>query len=61
MLLEFNQSSGIFTVDEDPSGIRGIMADGIEPSIAYDLQGRRVTDTSKKGMYIVNGKKVVIK
>ena len=27
--------------------------------VVYDLQGRRVTDTSKKGVYIVNGKKVL--
>ena len=27
----------------------------------YDLQGRKVQNTAKKGVYIVNGKKVVIK
>ena len=28
--------------------------------VLYDLQGRRVEATPKKGIYIVNGKKVVI-
>jgi hypothetical protein len=27
----------------------------------YDLQGRRVLQPAKKGLYIVNGKKVVVK
>jgi hypothetical protein len=27
----------------------------------YDLQGRRVNGTAKKGVYIVNGKKTVVK
>ena len=26
---------------------------------AYDLQGRKITHTSKKGVYIVNGKKII--
>jgi len=33
----------------------------IENGEAYDLQGRRVENLSKKGMYIVNGKKIVVK
>lgn len=29
------------------------------PSVAYDLQGRRVTNTDNHGVYIINGKKVI--
>lgn len=47
------------------SGKAGDSIDGIsgEPQtdIIYDLSGRRVHDTKKAGVYIVNGKKVVIK
>ena len=32
-----------------------------EPSTTYDLQGRQVENATKKGIYIQNGKKVVIK
>ena len=32
-----------------------------ESQTIYDLQGRRVDNTSKKGVYIINGKKVVVK
>ena len=27
----------------------------------YTLSGQKVTDTTKKGVYIINGKKVVVK
>ena len=36
------------TTDDDNAG-----------KVIYDLQGRRVTDTSKKGVYIINGKKIL--
>lgn len=36
------------TTDDDNAG-----------KVVYDLQGRRVTDTSKKGVYIINGKKIL--
>ncbi len=31
------------------------------PQVVYDLQGRRLQTPSKPGIYIVNGRKVVIK
>ena len=43
------------------TGISTISTDDVSEKIVYDLQGRRVTNTSKKGVYIVNGRKVVIK
>ncbi len=41
------------------TGVESV-ADGQQPAVIYDLQGRRVL-TPTKGMYIVNGKKIVIK
>ena len=37
------------------------MANGQQPAAIYDLTGRRLTEIVEKGIYIVNGKKVVIK
>ena len=40
-----------------------MMVDGnwIKEEVFYDLQGRRLNNPSKKGVYIVNGKKLMIK
>ena len=47
----------------DPTGIAAVLSD--EPTAgtaAYDMQGRRVDERSlKKGLYIVRGKKIIIK
>ncbi len=43
-------------VDADASHVSGRYADGI-----YDLSGRRITKPTQKGIYIENGKKVVVK
>ena len=45
------QTNGIQEVDKDVS---------VHEKVIYDLQGRRIEATPKKGLYIVNGKKVVI-
>ena len=45
--------------DGDATGIEGIRLNGADDAI-YDLQGRKVMNPAK-GLYIVNGKKVVIK
>ena len=37
------------------------MANGQQPAVIYDLTGRRIEKIVEKGIYIVNGKKVVIK
>lgn len=50
-----------FSVNNIAAGITELSASDTAGKVVYDLQGRRVTDTSKKGVYIVNGKKVVIK
>ncbi len=46
-------------IDGDATGIKNIKV-GSDDNIYYDLQGRRVLYPTK-GLYIVNGKKVVIK
>ena len=50
-----------FNFDADATDIRGIDSVGAgDTGVIYDLQGRRVANPTK-GVYIVNGKKVVIK
>ena len=43
-----------------PTGISAIKAAMAEGTVVYDMQGRRVENPAK-GLYIVNGKKVVLK
>ena len=49
----------VMAIDTEDS-IDGIKSDDLNDAVIYDLQGRRVKN-STKGIYIVNGKKVVIK
>jgi hypothetical protein len=44
----------------DPSGISNVVPSVPNSSTIYDLQGRRVLNP-KKGLYIVNGRKVNLK
>lgn len=58
-----------FEINDNPfpgitTGISDANGKGTVPDRAYDLQGRRVSVTKgqvKKGLYIVNGKKIVVK
>jgi hypothetical protein len=55
--------TGSATVDSYPfevDGINNIVADELSGD-AYTISGVKVNNTSKKGVYIVNGKKVVVK
>lgn len=45
----------------DPTGIESIKRDDTSTPVWYDLQGRRITTPTSKGIYIVNGKKVVVR
>jgi len=50
-----------FSLDDEATGVQEVLNARTEESKSYyDLQGRRVTQPNK-GLYIVNGKKVVIK
>ena len=52
----FGRGEGTTSVDNmEPT------ANSQQPIVVYDLMGRKVTTMEKGGMYIVNGKKVVIK
>lgn len=44
-----------------PTAINGVAADKVADTAVYDLSGRRVYGKLQKGLYIVNGKKVVVK
>lgn len=44
-----------------PTAINGIAADKVVNTAVYDLSGRRVYGKLQKGLYIMNGKKVVVK
>ena len=53
----------VLNIDGDQTGIRSLTPDASpkgEGSI-YSLDGRKVQNTTRKGIYIVNGKKVVVK
>ncbi len=45
----------------DPSGISAVSADGLEGAEIYTLSGVKVDAPAKAGVYIVDGKKVLIK
>lgn len=49
-----------FTVDGDATMIDSLPIEGDSDSKCFDLQGRRVAQPAKKGLYISNGRKVVI-
>ncbi len=57
----FEVKKAIESVDEDPTGITSIQPTLTTSNTIYNIQGMRVSDTSKKGLYIINGKKVVVK
>ena len=44
-----------------PTAINGVAADKVANTAVYDLSGRRVYGKLQKGLYIMNGKKVVVK
>ena len=49
-----------FAIDGDATEIKGIEPDE-SSEVYYDIQGRRVSTPTNRGLYIKNGKKVVIK
>lgn len=51
-----------FYVDNDKAtGINDIQTDNESPKVIYDLSGRRLKKITEPGLYIINGKKKVIK
>lgn len=45
----------------DPTGIESIKRNDASTPVWYDLQGRRITTPTSKGIYVVNGKKVMVR
>ena len=50
-----------FTIDGDATEIIDIASDNEGCDIYYDIQGRRISTQNRSGIYIKNGKKVIIK
>ena len=48
-------------IGSTPTAINGVAADKVADTAVYDLSGRRVYGKLQKGLYIMNGKKVVVK
>ncbi len=42
-------------------GVKSLNTENLDNSPVYDLQGRKVANTSKKGLYIKNGKKEIVR
>ena len=52
---------GLFAVVADPTGISEAVNPESENGKTYDLYGRQVQSPSRKGLYIMNGRKTVVK
>lgn len=52
-------TDGCIRVVADPVGIDKVWADGRTEDEIFDLSGRKLQETGKHGVYIVNGKKVI--
>ncbi len=51
----------IFFVDGDETQVNDIVNDKLSNGTLFDLSGRKVMKPAKSGLYIVNGKKTIIK
>ena len=64
LLTEIEEGAGVkmfFNIDDEETGIKGIDQRQRTKDDIYDLSGRKIAQKQQKGIYIVNGKKVVIK
>jgi len=50
----------VLVVDSNATGITTTNSEAVTDNLYYDLQGRRVMNPTR-GLYIVNGKKVILK
>ena len=55
------RSIALVFADDDATAISAVSGSPADKAAVYDLSGRKVTNPAKKGVYIVNGKKVIIK
>ena len=49
----------LFDDADEADGIKDVAAPEQQAEGIFDLSGRRVSNTNQKGIYIINGKKVV--
>ena len=64
VLTEIEEGSGVkmfFDIDDEETGIKRFDNEQSSKDDIYDLSGRKIAQKQQKGIYIVNGKKVVIK
>ena len=64
LLTEIEDGAGVkmfFNIDDEETGIKVIDQGQRTKDDIYDLSGRKIAQKQQKGIYIVNGKKVVIK
>ncbi len=64
LLTEIEEGAGVkmsFDIDDEETGIKGIGYGQWTADDIYDLYGRKSAQQPQQGIYIVNGKKVVIK
>ncbi len=56
-------SNWVVSVIEDGDGIVSVTDDNTEKvaNVIYDINGRRVANITRSGLYIINGKKVIVK
>lgn len=47
--------------DDSPTGIENVRSNSHSEGVMYDLSGRRVGESARSGIYIMNGKKRVVK
>lgn len=59
--LNVENPAGVAFNGSTPTAINGVAADKTVDTAVYDLSGRRVYGKLQKGLYIMNGKKVVVK
>jgi hypothetical protein len=60
--MDWDFFASITSLSDDPSGIESVRDARLKTNTYYDLNGGKMIGTpTQKGMYIVNGKKVVIK
>ena len=55
------KTTGILRVVADPTGIKNISSDQVSEGEYYTIDGVKVENPTKKGLYIKNGKKMIIK
>lgn len=54
--------TSVLEILDEANGIATIFSNGNENSEVYDLSGRRIDDSmTQKGLFIINGKKVIVK